>query len=64
LSFFCAGEGENRELPFRRKRKRRNNYCPSEGESNANEMEQIKADQPRKGGGDTNSTENERKVKD
>jgi len=64
LSSFCAGEGENKELSFRRKRQRRDNCCPSEGEPNANEVKQIEADQPRKGGGDTNSAEKERKVKD
>ena len=51
-------------MPFKRKRQRGNNYCPSEGEPNANEIEQIEADQPRKGGGDTNSAEKERQVKD
>jgi len=64
LSFFCAGEGENKKLSFQRKRQRRDNCCPSEAELNANEVNQIEADRPRKGGGDTNSAEKERKVKD
>jgi len=41
LSFFCAGEGENKELPFQRKRQRRDNCCPFEGERNVNEVKQI-----------------------
>jgi len=63
LSFFYAGKGGNEELPFKRERQRRNNCCPSRREPDANEIEQIEAERPRKGRRDTNSAENGKKSK-
>jgi len=48
LSFFCVEKGGNKELSFKKKRQRGHNCCPSEREPDANEIEQIEAEQPRK----------------
>ena len=62
MSFPYAGRRENENLSFQRKGQGQVNRCPFDGRPNANKEKQIKANRPRKGGGDTSSTQERKEM--